>query len=111
MHTYLKGVTMKRIARTLVIVTFASAAAAAVAADTPYPAEAQQETPLSSEFPNITTYKQEHKNDAGQQSRTPASRSARGARSGTAQPGTGQSSADQGMGGAGQGDSARGATR
>jgi ribosomal protein L20 len=70
MHTYLKGVAMKRIARTLVVVSLASAATAAVAADTPYPSSAQQETPMSQEFPNSQTYKSEHRNDAGRQSRS-----------------------------------------
>jgi hypothetical protein len=84
MHTNLKGVTMKRIARTLIIVALASAATAAVAAqdagtaaaraaDKPYPESAPQEIPMSAEFPNSPTYKQEHKNDAGRQSRTPNS--------------------------------------
>ena len=62
---------MKRIARTLVIVTFASAGTAAVAADTPYPSSAPQEIPMSSEFPNSPTYKSEHRNDVGRQSHTP----------------------------------------
>jgi hypothetical protein len=76
MHTYLKELNMKRIARTLVVVTLSGAAAAAVAADTPYPSSVQQEIPLSSEFPNMETYKQEHRNDAGQKpttSTTPSS--------------------------------------
>jgi hypothetical protein len=99
---------MKRIARTLVILSLASAATAAVAADTPYPSSAQEETPLSSEFPNAPSYKQQHRKDAGQQSRTP--RSAGGARSATE-----QSKADEGRvpgtAGVAPTDAARGATR
>jgi hypothetical protein len=68
-HIYSEGITMKRIARTLVIVTLASTGTAAVAADTPYPSSVQQEIPLSSEFPNSPTYKQEHRKDAGSQSK------------------------------------------
>ena len=45
---------MKRIARTLAIVTLATAATAAMAADISVPSSTQQETPLSQEFPNDT---------------------------------------------------------
>jgi hypothetical protein len=51
---------MKRIAKTLVIVTLVSAATTAVAANTPYASSAQEQVPLSQEFPNIDTYKREH---------------------------------------------------
>src|SRR5437868_1770268 len=64
---------MKRIARTLVIAALSSAAPVAMAADTPYPSSVQQEIPLSTEFPNMETYKREHRNDPGQASKTPAS--------------------------------------
>jgi hypothetical protein len=101
---------MKRIAGTLIIVSFAGAATAAVAANTPYPSSAQEETPMSTEFPNAPTYKQEHKNDAGAQSRTPAPRAAGSARSATE-----QSKADEGRvpgtAGVPPADGARGATR
>ena len=74
---------MKRIARALVIVTFASATAAAMAAedaatreaeasDKPFPSEIPGgEFSMSEEFPNMPTYKSEHRNDIGRQSRTP----------------------------------------
>jgi hypothetical protein len=76
---------MKRIARTLVIVTLASAATVAVAADTPtypqradtpYPASAQPQVPLSQEFPNIDTYKKEHRDSAAKQPSVPGPSSA-----------------------------------
>ncbi|MEA3158129.1 MAG: hypothetical protein QOK44_5718 [Betaproteobacteria bacterium] len=63
---------MKRIARTLVIVTLASAATAAMAAGTPFPSEAQDQYPLSQEFPNIVTYKQEHRDSAATQPSAPS---------------------------------------
>jgi hypothetical protein len=101
---------MKRIAGTLIAASFASAAAAAVAADTPYPSSAQEEIPMSSEFPNAPTYKQQHRNDAGQQSRTPAARADRSAPSAPE-----QSNADQGRypgtAGVPAADGARGSTR
>jgi hypothetical protein len=59
-----KGIAMKRIARALVIVTLASAATAAVAADSPFPASVENQVPLSEVFPNIVTYKQEHHDSA-----------------------------------------------
>jgi hypothetical protein len=76
---------MKRIARTLVIVTLASAATVAVAADTPsypqradtpYPASAQPQVPLSQEFPNIDTYKKEHRDSVRNQPSVPGPSSA-----------------------------------
>jgi hypothetical protein len=70
-----KGIAMKRIARTLVIVALATAASAAIAADpsypqradNPYPAEVEPVVPLSQEFSNIDTYKREHRNSAVEQ--------------------------------------------
>jgi hypothetical protein len=69
----LKGIAMKRIATTLLIVTLASTATAATAAvnqygnpisgDNSYPASVPDEYSLASEFPNMVTYKEEHKND------------------------------------------------
>jgi len=56
---------MKRIAKALVIVTFASAATAAFAAD--IPADVQNETPLSQEFPKMDTYKKEHRDSVANQ--------------------------------------------
>ena len=75
---------MKRIARTLVIVTFATAATAAVAAnapypqraDTPYAAEVEPVLPLSQEFPNIDTYKKEHRDSVRNQPSVPGPSSA-----------------------------------
>jgi hypothetical protein len=61
---------MKRIAKTIAIVTLASAMSAAVAANTEYPSSSGQEIPMSSEFPNMPTYKSEHRNDVAQQSAT-----------------------------------------
>jgi hypothetical protein len=58
---------MKSIARALVIATLATAATGAMAADTPYPSSAQDQVPLSQEFPNIVTYKQEHRDSISQQ--------------------------------------------
>ena len=54
----------KRIAGTLVMLALASAATIASAADTPYPSSVPEEYPLSSEFPNMVTYKQEHHDSA-----------------------------------------------
>ena len=67
---------MKRIARTLVIVTLASAATAAIAADSPFPSSAQDQYPLVQEFPNIVTYKQEHRDSAATQRSVPGPSSA-----------------------------------
>jgi len=58
---------MKSIARALVIATFATAATGAIAADTPYPASVPEQYPLSQEFPNIVTYKQQHHDSISQQ--------------------------------------------
>lgn len=58
---------MKRFARTLVIVTLATATTAAIAADIPFPSSAQDQYPLSQEFPNIDTYKREHRDSIADQ--------------------------------------------
>ena len=58
---------MKRITRTLVIVTFATAATAAMAANSPFPSSAPEETPLSSDFPNIRSYADIHSADRANQ--------------------------------------------
>ncbi|MDB5922963.1 MAG: hypothetical protein JWN13_1899 [Betaproteobacteria bacterium] len=57
---------MKRIARTLVIVTLSSAATAAVAVDTSFPPGVENQVPLSEEFSNIDTYKKEHRDSVNQ---------------------------------------------
>jgi hypothetical protein len=59
--------TMKRIARTLLVISLATAGGAAFAATPTFPSSAQQETPLSQEFPNIGTYAQEHRDSAATQ--------------------------------------------
>jgi hypothetical protein len=76
---------MKRIAKALVILTLASAATVAsaqtalnqygnpISGDYPYPASVDNGYSLASEFPNMTTYKQEHKNDPVPPSQTAAS--------------------------------------
>jgi hypothetical protein len=62
---------MKRIANALVILTLAGTAAAATAADTPFPYSAQEEIPLSQEFPNMDTYKKEHRDSIATQPSVP----------------------------------------
>ena len=74
---------MKRIATTLVIVTLATTATAATAAlnqygnpisgDYPYPASVPNGYSLASEFPNMVTYQDEHRNDPVPPSHTAAS--------------------------------------
>jgi hypothetical protein len=51
---------MKSIARTLLVVTFATTAAGAIAADSPYPSSAPETYSQSDVFPNVQTYKQAH---------------------------------------------------
>jgi hypothetical protein len=53
--------TMKRIAKALVIATLASTAVAATAADVSWPSSAPDSYNQSSVFPNMQTYKQEHR--------------------------------------------------
>jgi hypothetical protein len=56
--------TMK-IAQTLLVISLATAGGTAFAATTStFPAEALNQTPLSSEFPNMDTYKKEHRDSA-----------------------------------------------
>jgi hypothetical protein len=51
---------MKRISRTLFVVTFATAAAGAIAADSPFPSSAPETYSQSDVFPNVQTYEQSH---------------------------------------------------
>jgi hypothetical protein len=57
----------KRIAGTLVMLALAGAATIASAADTPFPSSVPEEYSLSQEFPNMTTYQDEHRNSIAQQ--------------------------------------------
>ena len=73
---------MKRIAKALVIVALASTATVASAAfnqygnpisgDDPYPTSGPYYRGMAGEFPNMKTYKQEHRNDRVPQSQTAA---------------------------------------
>ncbi|MGZ5140639.1 MAG: hypothetical protein ACXWCP_23235 [Burkholderiales bacterium] len=58
---------MKRIAQTLLAISFATAAAATFASTPSYPSSADETTSISSEFPNIRSYADMHRNDAGNQ--------------------------------------------
>ena len=58
---------MNRIAGTIVILTFASATTGGLAATTPYPSSAPEEVPLAQEFPNIDSYKKEHRGSVATQ--------------------------------------------
>jgi hypothetical protein len=58
---------MKRIARTLVIVTLAGAATAATAADSPFPSSSPNTSSLSMYFPNMDSYEREHRNSEANQ--------------------------------------------
>jgi len=59
---------MKRIAKTLSIVTLATAGSASFAAETPaWPAEAQNQYTLSQEFSNLPSYEQAHRASEAQQ--------------------------------------------
>jgi hypothetical protein len=51
---------MKSIARTLLVVTFATMAAGAIAADSPYPSSAPETYSQTDVFPNVQTYEQAH---------------------------------------------------
>ena len=56
---------LKRIAQTLLIASLSTTTVAALAASTPdYPTSVEPEVPLSQEFPNIDTYKKEHRDSA-----------------------------------------------
>ncbi|MEA3157741.1 MAG: hypothetical protein QOK44_5330 [Betaproteobacteria bacterium] len=63
-RTQLKGMIMKQIARTLLVVSLATTAVAAFAAPPSGPSSAQETTSLWSEFPNMRTYADSHRNDA-----------------------------------------------
>jgi hypothetical protein len=58
---------MKRIAKTLVVISLATASAAAFAASSSFPSSAEETTSLSSEFPNMRTYGNSHLGDADSQ--------------------------------------------
>jgi hypothetical protein len=65
-----KGLTMKlkRIAQTLLVASLSTTAMGALAATTPdYPTSVEPVRPLIEEFPNIDTYKKEHRNSAVEQ--------------------------------------------
>ena len=62
-----KGMTMKRIAQTLLVISLATTGVAAFAATPSFPSSAQETTSLSSEFPNIRTYADSHLGDAATQ--------------------------------------------
>jgi hypothetical protein len=51
---------MNSIARTVLAVTFATAAAGAIAANSPFPSSAQETYSQSDVFPNVQTYEQAH---------------------------------------------------
>jgi hypothetical protein len=57
---------MKRIKETLLVISLATASAS-FAATAAYPSSADEQTPLSSEFPNMQTYADLHRNDAAHQ--------------------------------------------
>src|SRR4051812_36987339 len=63
----MKGTVMKSLAKALAVVTLATAATAAIAADTPWPSSVPEEYPFSQEFPNVDTYKKEHRDTAATQ--------------------------------------------
>jgi hypothetical protein len=55
---------MKRIAQRLLVISLVTAASATFATTPSYPSSAEEQTPLSSEFPNIGTYADSHRNEA-----------------------------------------------
>jgi hypothetical protein len=59
--------TMNRIAKTLLVLSFATAAGGAFAAQPTFPSSANETTSLSSEFPNVRTYADSHYGDAASQ--------------------------------------------
>jgi hypothetical protein len=59
--------TMKRFAQTLFAISLAMSAGAALAATPAFPAEAQQEIPLSAEFPDMVTYQDLHRDSIASQ--------------------------------------------
>jgi hypothetical protein len=59
--------TMKRIAQTLLVLSLVTAASATFAATPSYPSSAQETISLASEFPNIRTYADTHRNDVANQ--------------------------------------------
>ena len=58
---------MKRIMQTLLVISLATAASAGFAATPSFPSSALDQTPLSSEFPNMQTYADLHRNDVANQ--------------------------------------------
>jgi hypothetical protein len=62
---------MKIIARTLLVVTFATTAAGAIAADSPFPSSAPETYSQSDVFPNVQTYEQAHRSSAMTQAPIP----------------------------------------
>jgi hypothetical protein len=65
--TQLKGMTMKRFAQTLLVISLATAGGAAFAATPTFPSSAQQEIPLSAEFPDMVTYQDLHRDTIASQ--------------------------------------------
>jgi hypothetical protein len=62
-----KEMTMKRLAKTLLVVSLVTACGASFAATPSFPSSAPETTSLSSQFPNMRTYADMHRNDAGNQ--------------------------------------------
>ena len=58
---------MKRIARTVLVLSLATTSVAAFAATPSYPANVPDEVSLSSEFPNMQTYADRHRDSAADQ--------------------------------------------
>jgi hypothetical protein len=58
---------MKRIAQSLLVVSLATTGVAALAATPSYPSSAQETTSLSSQFPNMRTYADSHRDDVASQ--------------------------------------------
>ena len=58
---------MKRIARSFVFAALASTATIAAAANTSYPSSAQEVIPFSQEFPNMDSWKREHRDSVAMQ--------------------------------------------
>src|ERR1700738_439061 len=59
--------TMKRLAKTLLVVSLVTAGGASFAATPSFPSSAPETTSLSSQFPNMRTYANIHRNDAANQ--------------------------------------------
>jgi hypothetical protein len=90
---------MNRISKTLLVLSLSTATSAALAVDSAFPSSADDQIPLSAEFPNMRTYVDVHRNDAMARSST------------REEPSIAEEGRVRGVAGLDQNGSGRGATR